>query len=229
MLSNIAGGTPDQCRLIVDRGFVSPLCSLLMLSDFDVKREVAHVLFNIAFKEPVGRIPKLVANRGVVSNMTMLIGADDVAMIALGTRFAKLVLEFCKDGQARVEEANGIELLENLQYKSVPPELCAEAKVLLDTYFGEDYGDEEDEDTSTSDVRGNLAGFGTAPVAFEGHSGYFGSDANQAIASSTPAGRGRGAHLTMPAWAARPANGARSAPKPTRTLFDFGFGGNGGP
>jgi len=161
--------------------FVPPLCVLLRESDFDVKREVAHVLFNIMSQNHARHLPLILSQQGTLPVLVRLLCAPDPAMIHLGIGFVSSVLEHCvSDGRRLVQELNGIELLENLQYReSIPPELCGMAKDLIDKYFGE-----EEEEDDEEIVDGSNLDF----------SNFNGFSSN----TTTSIGRGRGA--TKPAW-----------------------------
>ena len=178
VLSNIAGGTPEQCQRLVKMNFVPALCVLLKECDFDVKREVAHVLFNIMSQNHARHLPLILSQQGTLEVLIRLLCAPDPAMIHLGIGFVSSVLEHrVKDGRQLVQELNGIELLENLQYRdNIPPELCRMAKDIIDKYFGED--DEEEEMDASMDFS-NFTGF---------------------TSQQPSGGRGRGLSMTKPAW-----------------------------
>lgn len=162
--------------------FVPALCVLLRESDFDVKREIAHVLFNIMSHNHALHLPMILSQQGTLAVLVRLLCAPDPSMIRLGIAFVSSVLEHrVTDGRQLVQELNGIELLENLQYRdNVPPELCRMAKDVIDKYFGED--DEEDEMEGSMDFS-NFTGF-----------------TSQQSTLSSSGGRGRGMSMTKPTW-----------------------------
>jgi hypothetical protein len=118
----------------------------------DAKREVAACLFHIGLKVPETLPAMLAGQPGLVAAMLQLISVPDIGCNAAGMNFVELLCRSSGPGGdsiewlLAVEKADGIQLLEDLQYNTqAPPELCQRAGGLVDTFFGEDYMGEEAE------------------------------------------------------------------------------------
>eukprot|EP00210_Caulerpa_lentillifera_P002264 g2174.t1 len=110
----------------------------------DIKREAAFVLANLCFtrneanveflKSILSKEPRLIG--GIVSLMQDV----DLDTVSLGLDFTEVILKSIPNGPTLVDEAKGIEALDNLHFSNVPAEIQDFAAELVDTYFGEDYG-----------------------------------------------------------------------------------------
>ncbi|KAG2440342.1 hypothetical protein HXX76_004447 [Chlamydomonas incerta] len=86
--------------------------------------------------------------QGVVAAFLGLLRSPDADAVHAGLRFVSLVLGGLRRGPQLVESLDGIDALEAVQYGTAGcrvPELQGWAEELVDLYYGESYGEEEDE------------------------------------------------------------------------------------
>ena len=144
-LSNICAAC-DVCSIdiFVNSSVLDKILYLVSQSAFDIKREAAFVLANICFNSETPNIEflKFLVNgeHPMIPGIVSLMRGIDVDTIKLGLDFTKLILENIEDGPHRIEEADGIDALDNLQFGEIPADLQDLAVYLVDTYYGEDYG-----------------------------------------------------------------------------------------
>ena len=113
----------------------------------EVSREVASVLFHFGLKVPES-VPSLLGDYpSLISCMLNLITVPDVGSATAGMNYIEMLLRSSKNGDGTpnwlvaVEKADGIQVLEDLQYNTAAPSLlCERAACLVDTFYGEDYG-----------------------------------------------------------------------------------------
>jgi importin subunit alpha-1 len=177
-ISNITAGNKEQIKSVVDANLIPPLIKILESSDFDVKKEAAWAISNATSGGSEEQIKYLV-DRGCIKPLCDLLTVKDVKVVnvalegldnilASGQRLAE-----AGDGINQyadfVEEADGLDKLENLQtHKDV--EVYEKALKILEEYFA-GYSDEEGEEgegaPSTSD---NAFVFGSGVNANQGFS-----------------------------------------------------------
>ncbi|KAL4591975.1 hypothetical protein LXL04_004952 [Taraxacum kok-saghyz] len=151
VLSNIAAGSVTHKQLICKSEAVSLLLKLLINSPFDIKKEVAYVLGNSCVappKEESGGVPSLLLDHlilfvrnGCLSGFIDLLKSSDLEAARLGLHFIEVVLRGMPNGEGQklVERADGIDAMERFQFHE-NDELRMMANLLLDNYFGETYG-----------------------------------------------------------------------------------------
>lgn len=110
----------------------------------DIKREAAFVLANLCFtrNEPNVEFLQSVLNKEqrLIGGIVSLMQDVDLDAISLGLDFTEVILKSIPNGPVLVDEAKGIEALDQLHFSNVPAEIQDFAAELVDTYFGEDYG-----------------------------------------------------------------------------------------
>mmetsp|Transcript_35365 Transcript_35365/g.59088 ORF Transcript_35365/g.59088 Transcript_35365/m.59088 type:complete len:480 (-) Transcript_35365:1251-2690(-) len=133
--SNVAGSLPSHVDQLVHHGFVPVLIHLISTSQYDIKKEAAFALSNIAAD---GRYCELLVSAGAVGPFLSLLPVSDPDTASICLNFIGLVLEKHPQGVHLVEELNGIEALESLQFNE-NPDLRARATSLVDKFYGESY------------------------------------------------------------------------------------------
>ncbi|KAH9291301.1 hypothetical protein KI387_043506, partial [Taxus chinensis] len=131
----------------------SPLLHLLVTATFDVRKEVAYVLGNLCVVtiEKTGEsIPILehlteLVDRGCLPGFINLVKSPDIEVAKMGLQFLELVMRALPNGQGPrlVETEDGIAAMELFQFHE-NEELRGMANGLVDKYFGESYGIEEE-------------------------------------------------------------------------------------
>mmetsp|Transcript_16760 Transcript_16760/g.42945 ORF Transcript_16760/g.42945 Transcript_16760/m.42945 type:complete len:128 (+) Transcript_16760:233-616(+) len=116
---------------------------------FDVRKEVGLALANTCAGGGGGSgSPQLLGQvlsggaSGVLAAFLQMVRSQDADACRLGMQFTEMVLRCVPEGAQMVEAADGIDALEEAQFRGAP-ELQAWAGALVDTYYGEDYGLED--------------------------------------------------------------------------------------
>ncbi|GMH33979.1 hypothetical protein BSKO_01813 [Bryopsis sp. KO-2023] len=144
-LSNIAGcPTKTGAELVVQAEAVPVLMELIRSAAFDVRKEAAFVMANLCmrsqsepnleFLQQALRSPKFLAT------FMQFMRSPDMEAARLGIQFTEMVLRVVPGGLEMVEEVDGIDALEAVQFGNAPAELQRMAARLVDTYYGEGYG-----------------------------------------------------------------------------------------
>lgn len=186
VLSNLAALDARVVERIVQAQFLPLLAHHFHNGAFEVKREVAFALANVALTS--AELLEQVLALDVLPGFLRLLTVADVAVVGNSLRFIENVLRVAPRGDALVESLEGIDALENVQFQSNEEHLSRWAAALVNEFYGENYG--VNSPPSAADIG---AGFSadTSDVTFS-----FGSTDAPAGAG----GRGRGAHMTTPAW-----------------------------
>nr|ATG70964.1 importin alpha isoform 9 [Juniperus flaccida] len=152
-LSNIAAGTLVHKQLIFSSGAVSSLLHLLVTATFDIRKEVAYVLGNLCVStvEETGESMTILehltvlVNRRCLPGFINLIKSPDIEAAKLGLQFLELVMRSLPNDQGPklVENEDGIAAMELFQFHE-NEEIRNMANGLVDKYFGENYGIEEE-------------------------------------------------------------------------------------
>ena len=127
-------------------------------------------------------------NASLVVPSCQLLRVPDADVVGCALKVTEMLLANTRDGARRVELANGIDALEQLFYRAQGGEgdaLAATASRLVDTYFGEGYGEDG----------GDAGGMGGG-----GQQNAFMPPPPAAAAAGRGRGRGRGAAFNQPAW-----------------------------
>ncbi|DBA03965.1 TPA: hypothetical protein N0F65_010618 [Lagenidium giganteum] len=184
VVSNLATLSNQVVDILIQQQFMQLLAHQFHHGAFEVRREVAFALVNIALTSPTHL--EQVLDLDVLKTALQLLSAADLAVVDNSLRFVENVLRVSPRGVSMVEQHGGIDALENVQYQSGEPQLARWAEELVNEFYGENYG-------VHSPTNQPSAGFGgSIPVLND----------TMAMQDVPPAGagRGRGAHMTMPAW-----------------------------
>ncbi|GAQ85782.1 Karyopherin (importin) alpha [Klebsormidium nitens] len=149
-VANIAGGTLQHKQAVATPDVIAAAARLLQEAAFDVKKEAGFALANMCAAPGGGGAVVLshleaVVRAGCLPGFLALVRSPDQEAARLGVQFAEVVLRALPNGRGvkLVEEADGIDALESLQYHG-NDELRNMANSLVDRYYGEEYGMEEE-------------------------------------------------------------------------------------
>lgn len=193
VLSNLAALDAQVVDVLVLAGVLPLLGAQFRDGSFEVRREVAFALTNIALTS-AGHLDQVLA-LDVLKGFLQYLSAADVAVVGNSLRFIENVLRVAPRGVHVVEVNDGIDALETVQFQSSEEHLSKWAAALVNEFYGENYGvNSPPSAPATGGFVPNLSVLQPPPAQFA-----FGS-AQQSIGMSSPGGRGRGAHMTTPAW-----------------------------
>lgn len=146
-ISNIAGGRAEHVTAVAV--LLEPMCQLLVNTQFDIQKEVAFGLWNLA-RDPRSEqsLFRRMVGLGVVPCFMQFMMVPDAEANLLGLRFAQKLLDTHPDGSVLVQEARGIDGLEHLM-RSDNDELYEVSTRLMDKYFGEDVDFDVDDGNAT--------------------------------------------------------------------------------
>ncbi|KAH8948521.1 hypothetical protein BDL97_11G098400 [Sphagnum fallax] len=163
-VSNIAAGSILQKHTVFNGGVVPPLLHLLATAVFDVRKESAYCLGNLCVAPKESReqggiiLEHLIAlvDGGCLPGFIALVRSPDVEAARLGLQFLELVMRGLPNGRGPkiVEKEDGISALEELQFHE-NDELQTMSNTLIDRYFGEEYGLEEEYGPGMDVLRGS--------------------------------------------------------------------------
>ncbi|RLN90821.1 hypothetical protein BBJ28_00012506 [Nothophytophthora sp. Chile5] len=195
VISNLAALDAQVVELLMQAQLLPLLGQQFHDGSFEVRREVAFALTNIALTSAAHLVQVMALD--VLKGFLQMLTAADVAIVGNSLRFIENVLRVAPRGVAIVEGNEGIDALETVQFESGEEHLSKWAAALVNEFYGENYGV-----NSPPNAGGAPAGFGADFSAMEGVQMPFGANgaAPQAAAAPGPGGRGRGAHMTTPAW-----------------------------
>lgn len=152
-VSNIVAGSLQHKQLVFCSGVVPALLHLLATSTFDVRKEAAYALGNLSVMpagdskvtQPIMEHLTMLIERGCLPGFISLTKSRDLEASRLGLQFLELVMRGLPNGQGPklVEKEDGLAALEILEYHE-NEELRCMANELIDKYYGEDYGLEEE-------------------------------------------------------------------------------------
>ncbi|CAH0477506.1 unnamed protein product [Peronospora belbahrii] len=189
VVSNLAATDASVVELLMQAQLLPLLGQQFIDGSYEVRREVAFALTNIALTS-AGHMKDVLA-LGVVKGFLHLLTVADVGIVGNSLRFIENVLRVAPDGVSLVEANEGIDALETVQFECNEEHLSQWAGALVNEFYGENYG---------VNSPPNAAG---ASIGFDVRSGdsvqfSFGAHEEAPILSS--GGRGRGVHMTTPAW-----------------------------
>ncbi|KAH7432282.1 hypothetical protein KP509_07G016500 [Ceratopteris richardii] len=152
-VSNIVAGSLQHKQLVFGSRVVPTLLHLLATSTFDVRKEAAFALGNLSvmpagesqLPQPIMEHLSMLVERGCLPGFINLVKSPDLEASRLGLQFLELVLRGLPNGQGSklVEKEEGLAALEVLEYHD-NDDLRSMANELIDKYYGEDYGLEEE-------------------------------------------------------------------------------------
>jgi importin subunit alpha-6/7 len=159
-ISNITAGNKDQIQSIIDANLIPGLIQILEKDEFEVKKEAAWAISNATSGGTIKQIYYLV-ERGCIKPLCDLLEEKDVKIVNVALEGLENILNngaksenenpFCE----MIEEAGGIEKIENLQHHE-NNEIYEKSSRIIEQYF---YSDENDDDEIKNDVNSNNFNF----------------------------------------------------------------------
>jgi hypothetical protein len=185
VVSNLTAFNETIVFLLVQEINVLPLLGYLFLNGtFTIRKEVAFALTNIALtcKE---LLEQVLALKNVLKGFLQLLlfSTTDVTIVENSLRLIENILRSGKKGVLLIEQNEGIDALETVQFQVQETYLAKWAEALVNEFYGENYN----VDDTASSPRPSLL---LAPS--------FLLQEEEKIQAER--GRGRGTHLTKPAW-----------------------------
>ena len=165
-LSNITAGNKSQIQHVIDHNLIQPLVLLLGQAEFDIRKEVAWCISNATSGGSPEQI-KYIVGQGAIPNLVSLLDVAETKIITVALEGLENILKVgeidAKNNEgvnqhARfIEEAGGLERIENLQ-RHDDSEIYNKCVSILETYF--ECEDEEDEESAPT-TSGSTFSFGT--------------------------------------------------------------------
>ncbi|CEG42657.1 importin alpha-2 subunit [Plasmopara halstedii] len=149
-ISNITAGSQSQIQEVIDANIIPLLLSVLMLSEFDVRKEAAWAISNATSGGTTEQIKYLV-QQGCIPPLIALLNVPDPSVINVSLDALENILQAGEadtsltDMENRmvlfIEEADGIELIQKLQFHEEQDIYEKAVRIIRDYFDGED--DEE--------------------------------------------------------------------------------------
>lgn len=136
LMSNItADHTGTDLIKVIDAGFIPALSQIASHQNFDIRKEAAYSLINLASHGP--DYAKALPHRELLPGFLDFMRTKDHELISLGLRYVQLLLNSgIQDAPALLSEMNGVDALEAV-ILSDDRDQHRLASLLMDTYFGE--------------------------------------------------------------------------------------------
>ncbi|KAG0024927.1 hypothetical protein BGZ81_007547 [Podila clonocystis] len=119
---------------VIEAGFIPVLSQIATHQNFDIRKEAAYSLINLALHGP--DYAKILPHRELLPGFLDFLRTKDQELIQLGLRYVQLLLTGIPDGPALLSELNGVDALEEV-ILSDDRDQHRLASLLMDTYFGE--------------------------------------------------------------------------------------------
>ncbi|KAI9917421.1 hypothetical protein PsorP6_013345 [Peronosclerospora sorghi] len=187
VVSNLAATEEAVVNMLVQAHFLPLLGQQFKDGSYEVRREVAFALTNLALTSATHMQDILALD--VVKGFLHLLTVADVAVVGNSLRFIENVLRSTPRGVSLIEVNDGIDALETVQYKCGDEHLSQWAAMLVNEFYGENYGTH-----SPPSAAGVPGSFSAEPLQLSAGA------AEPPAAPTGAGGRGRGAHMTTPAW-----------------------------
>lgn len=183
LLSNIAAGTVDQLTELVNTPSLLQrvLEQMSSTAEWDVRREACWVISNLASVGQCDHIHNKLIEHGALSPLCELLTSGDVKIIMVAMEALESILKLASQENLRryiqlIDEANGIDNLENLQ-EHVDNKVYKKAAHIIVKYFGGDDDEDESENIAPATVQTNghtTFAFGMVPDKWTGTSNNVG-------------------------------------------------------
>uniref|UniRef100_A0AAV1T9B0 Importin subunit alpha n=1 Tax=Peronospora matthiolae TaxID=2874970 RepID=A0AAV1T9B0_9STRA len=149
-ISNITAGSASQIQEVIDANVIPPLLFQLMATELDVRKEAAWAISNATSGGTTKQINCLV-QQGCIPPLVKLLGVQDPRVVnvsldalenILRAGEADMSLADTENRMARyIEEADGIELIQNLQLHQEEDIYEKSVRIIRDYFDGEDEED----------------------------------------------------------------------------------------
>jgi len=151
-ISNITAGNKIQIQVVIDGGLIPPLIHLLDSAEFEIKKEAAWAISNSTSGGTPEQIRYLV-QAGCIPPLCNLLVCTDVRIILVALEGLENILKVgepdTRDYIAAIENADGVEKIENLQSHH-NNEIYEKALSIIERYFSGDEDQIHFQDSSAS-------------------------------------------------------------------------------
>ncbi|KAJ2164425.1 hypothetical protein GGH19_001544 [Coemansia sp. RSA 1807] len=137
VLSSVTAGTADDVDIMVRAGVVSDLARIVGTQNFDIRKEAARSLLNIAI---VGHRTQDLPNRELAPHFVDFVACQDEELVRMGVQFVALLFEHLpnRQGQKILSQIVGaIDVLENLVAVTSDDETRSLVSALIDDYYAD--------------------------------------------------------------------------------------------
>ncbi|KAF9431898.1 hypothetical protein BGZ76_011559 [Entomortierella beljakovae] len=136
LMSNIAADhNGANLRKVIDAGYIPVLSEIATHHNFDIRKEAAYSLINLAAHGP--EYAKVLPHRELLPGFLDFLRTKDNELISLGLRYVQLLLNSgIADAPALLSEMDGVDALEAV-ILSDDRDQHRLASLLMDTFFGE--------------------------------------------------------------------------------------------
>lgn len=169
-VSNITAGSAEQIQMVLDANLVPPLVMLLREGEFDIQKEAAWAISN-ATSGGTSKQIRFLVEQGAIPALVKLLDCSDPKIIMVALEGIENILKVGKKAAAEtcsvnpfcdiVEEAGGLDGLENLQRHDNEDIYDKAVRVIRDYFDGED----EDDAAFVPEAGTSQFNFGMATVA----------------------------------------------------------------
>uniref|UniRef100_K3WKY9 Importin subunit alpha n=1 Tax=Globisporangium ultimum (strain ATCC 200006 / CBS 805.95 / DAOM BR144) TaxID=431595 RepID=K3WKY9_GLOUD len=169
-ISNITAGTPSQIQEVIEANIIPPLLYQLSTVEFEVKKEAAWAISNATSGGSPDQIKYLVY-QGCIPPLVKLLESPDIQVINVCLDALENILRLGEaertiDGDNKmaiyIEEADGVEVIQNLQYHE-EEELYEKALRIVRDYFDGDDDEDYDDMAPEIDFDAHQFSFGATP------------------------------------------------------------------
>ncbi|CAM9777915.1 unnamed protein product [Chrysoparadoxa australica] len=136
-VSNVCAGSAAYRTALLQQGVLSRLAQLLKSDQFDLQREAVHAVWNLVAEG--ANLQEVIDMEGVLEAIVKLLKVPDTSVVVVVLSMLDRVCATVPGGPLCVEQAHGLEAIDDLHYSQVNEQLCAQAAKIVDTYYGEDY------------------------------------------------------------------------------------------
>ncbi|GAB9465830.1 hypothetical protein Gpo141_00003220 [Globisporangium polare] len=145
-ISNITAGTQSQIQEVIDANIIGPLLFQLSTVEFEVRKEAAWAISNATSGGSPDQIKYLV-HEGCIPPLVKLLDSQDTQVINVCLDALENILRLGEaertiDGDNKmalyIEEAEGLELIQNLQYHQEEELYEKAVRIIRDYFDGED-------------------------------------------------------------------------------------------
>ncbi|KAJ2482903.1 hypothetical protein IWW56_000745 [Coemansia sp. RSA 2131] len=137
VLSSVTAGSSDDVDIMVRAGVVSDLVRIIGTQNFDIRKEAAYSLLNIAI---VGQRTSDLPNRDLAPHFVEFIACQDEELVRMGVQYVALLFEHLPNRQGPKllsKVAGAIDVLENLIAITPDDETRSLVSTLIDDYYAE--------------------------------------------------------------------------------------------
>ncbi|ORZ08580.1 armadillo-type protein [Lobosporangium transversale] len=137
LMSNITADHASQDLIkVIEAGFIPVLSQIVTHQNFDIRKEAAYSLINLASHGP--EYAKVLPHQELLPGFLDFMRTKDIELISLGLRYVQLLLNSgIAEAPTMLSEMNGVDALESVLVLSEDRDQHRLASLLMDTYFGE--------------------------------------------------------------------------------------------